>query len=127
MCLRKSYKWKYVSFLGLWVRVKFLCANTNNVDFRPLSYRVVQTLIGVSYLASTAFYTPSTLQCTKMLNTLVYVRGIFIPWALLFDMLECKELDITPTRGYGKAFDFPTTLKVPSSILEPTLKEVTTY
>lgn len=115
--LEKAYSWQYINCLELWV--KFLCANASNIDFQPLSYPMAQIVIGVARLVPTACYAPLKLRCTKMLNTLASARGIFIPVAsLLFDMLECKELDRTPTGGYGKAFDFSTALKVPKVFLK---------
>jgi len=117
--------------LELWV--KFLCADANNIDFQPPSYLMAHIVIevahlvptaryiviGVAHLVPTACYTPLTLRCTKMLNTLASTRGIFIHVAsLLFDMLECKELDRTSTVGYGKAFDYSIALKVPNFFLK---------
>ncbi|KAH9312831.1 hypothetical protein KI387_027866, partial [Taxus chinensis] len=115
--VKKACSWQYMSCLDLWV--KFLCAYTKSIDLKSLAYAMSQIIIGISCLVPTACYSPLRLQCIKMLNMLASASGTFIPVVpILFDVLECKELDKTLTGGAGIACDFSTLLKVPKPLLK---------
>ncbi|XP_057840602.2 nucleolar complex-associated protein 2 isoform X1 [Cryptomeria japonica] len=115
--IKKACSWQYINCLDLWV--KFLCAYAKSIDLKSLSYAMAQIIIGVSRLVTTTHYAPLKLHCVKMLNTLASASGTFIPVAsLLFEVLECKELEKATTSGAGIVCDFSTMLKVPKAMLK---------
>ncbi|KAL3684896.1 hypothetical protein R1sor_002918 [Riccia sorocarpa] len=111
---KKVYNWQYINSLHLWVKV--LSTYAAQGDLQPLVYPLAQIIGGVARLVPTARYFPLRLQCVKMLNQLSEATGSFTPVAaLVLDMLQFKELSMSPTGGAGKPVDFDTVLKVPKT------------
>ncbi|KAL2653090.1 hypothetical protein R1flu_021218 [Riccia fluitans] len=108
---KRVYNWQYINSLHLWVKV--LSTYAAQGDLQPLVYPLAQIIGGVARLVPTARYFPLRLQCVKMLNQLSEATGTFTPVAaLVLDMLQFKDLNMTPTGGAGKPVDFDTILKV---------------
>ncbi|BFI25735.1 nucleolar complex protein 2 [Marchantia polymorpha subsp. ruderalis] len=108
---KRVYNWQYINTLHLWVRV--LSTYAAQGDLQPLVYPLAQIIGGVARLVPTARYFPLRLQCVKMLNQLAGATGAFTPVAaLLLDMLQFKELHMSPSAGAGKSVDFNSILKV---------------
>ncbi|KAG6554456.1 hypothetical protein Mapa_003834 [Marchantia paleacea] len=108
---KRVYNWQYINTLHLWVRV--LSTYAAQGDLQPLGYPLAQIIGGVARLVPTARYFPLRLQCVKMLNQLAGSSGAFTPVsALLLDMLQFKELHMSPSAGAGKSVDFSSILKV---------------
>lgn len=106
---KQVYRWQYINSLNVWVRV----LSTYKEQLRPLVYPLSQVIDGVARLVPTARYFPLRLQCVRMLNRLSAATDAFVPVAsLLLDMLQFKDLHMSPTGGVGKGLDFSTMIKV---------------
>lgn len=82
-------------------------------QLRPLVYPLSQIIDGAARLVPTVRYFPLRLQCVRMLNRLAVATDAFVPVAsLLLDMLQFKDLHMSPTGGVGKGLDFLSMIKV---------------
>ncbi|XP_024364544.1 nucleolar complex-associated protein 2 [Physcomitrium patens] len=112
---KQVYRWQYINSLNVWVRV----LSTYKEQLRPLVYPLSQVIDGVARLVPTARYFPLRLQCVRMLNRLSAATDAFVPVAsLLLDMLQFKDLHMSPTGGVGKGLDFSTMIKVPKQAVK---------
>lgn len=112
---KQVYRWQYINSLNVWVRV----LSTYKEQLRPLVYPLSQIIDGAARLVPTARYFPLRLQCVRMLNRLSAATDAFVPIAsLLLDMLQFKDLHMSPTGGIGTGLDFSTMIKVPKQAVK---------
>lgn len=92
--------WQFVNCLRVWTAVICRYATDSSRPLFPLVYPLVQIILGVIRLQSTARYSPLIVHCCSMLVEITWVTNAYVPVMIhLLEILRMPALNKKPKGG----------------------------